>query len=74
MEKENETACHRQFHAPLRGKLKVKGYEVIGEWGCAGFNTNAFLKYFGGVNKGRPNDRDLALAEAFAREIKEKCI
>lgn len=61
-------------HAPLREKLLAKGYEVIGEFNCAGFNTNVFLKYFGGVNKGRPDDRDLALAEAFARGLKEKVL
>jgi len=56
-------------HAPLRDKLQVKGYEVIGEFNCAGFNTNLFLKYFGGLNKGRPDANDLARAEAFAREL-----
>lgn len=59
----------RRDHTALREKLQAKGYTVIGEWGCAGFNTNAFLKYFGGVNKGRPNASDLARAEAFARGL-----
>ena len=57
-------------HTPLREKLQAKGYEVIGEFNCAGFNTNVFLKYFGGVNKGRPDNRDLAQAEKFARGLK----
>jgi flavodoxin len=61
-------------HTPLREKLRAKGYEVIGECGCAGFNTNVFLKYFGGVNKGRPDAQDLALAEEFARGLKEKAL
>ncbi len=59
-------------HSPLREKLKSKGYEVIGEFICAGFNTNAFLKWFGGLNKGRPNADDLRHAEKFARNLKEK--
>jgi hypothetical protein len=25
---------------------------VIGEFGCAGWNTNSFLRFFGGLNKG----------------------
>ena len=62
----------RKDHAPLRDKLRAKGYEVIGEFNCAGFNTNVFLKYFGGVNKGRPDARDLALAEEFARGLMDK--
>jgi len=59
-------------HSQIREKLKAKGYTVIGEFGSAGWNTNSFLKYFGGLNKGRPNAEDLKNAEAFAREMKEK--
>jgi flavodoxin len=59
-------------HAQLRDKLRAKGYTVLGEFGCAGWNTNSFLKYFGGLNKGRPNAEDIGHAEAFAREMMEK--
>ena len=53
-------------HAALREKLAAKGCLVVGEFNCAGFNDNSFLKLFGGMNRGRPNQDDLALAEAFA--------
>ncbi len=53
-------------HAEMRQKLRLKGYTVTGEFGCAGWNTNSFLEYFGGINKGRPDAGDLANAEAFA--------
>jgi len=59
-------------HSQIRKKLRAKGYTVIGEFGCAGWNTNVFLKYFGGLNKGRPNAEDLRNAETFARDMKEK--
>jgi hypothetical protein len=59
-------------HAGIREKLTAKGYPVIGEFGCAGWNTNSFLKYFGGINKGRPDAGDLRNAEAFARDVSEK--
>jgi flavodoxin len=59
-------------HSRLREKLQAKGYSVIGEFGCAGWNTNSFLKYIGGLNKGRPNAEDLKRAEEFARNLKEK--
>jgi flavodoxin len=59
-------------HAALREKLESKGYEIIGEFNCAGFNTNGFLKFFGGFNKGRPDDEDLENAEEFAEEMKLK--
>jgi flavodoxin len=59
-------------HAALREKLASRGYTVVGEFGCAGHNTNSFLKAFGGVNKGRPDAGDLADAEEFARVLKKK--
>lgn len=59
-------------HSQIREKLKAKGYVVIGEFGCAGWNTNSFLRFFGGLNKGRPNAEDLKNAEAFARDMMEK--
>jgi flavodoxin len=68
--------ANREFieknHQQIREKLHAKGYTVIGEFGCAGWNTNSFLKYFGGLNKGRPDADDLKNAEAFARDMKEK--
>jgi len=57
-------------HAPLREKLQSKGYRIVDEFICAGFNTNKFLKYFGGINKGRPNAEDLRHAEEFASKLK----
>jgi flavodoxin len=68
--------ANREFieknHQQIREKLKAKGYTVIGEFGCAGWNTNSFLKYFGGLNKGRPNTENLRNAETFARDMKQK--
>jgi flavodoxin len=59
-------------HSALREKLQSKGYLVVDEFQCKGFNTNSFLKYFGGINKGRPNAEDLKLAEEFALKLKGK--
>ncbi len=58
-------------HLQLREKLSAKGYKIIGEFGCAGFNTNSFLKLFGGINRGRPDTGDLKNAEDFARNLIE---
>ena len=57
-------------HSQIRKKLQEKGYMIIGEFGCAGWNTNSFLKYFGGLNKGKPDAEDLRNAEEFANTIK----
>ena len=57
-------------HTTLKETLQSKGFTIVGEFGCAGFNTNKFLKYFGGINKGRPNSEDLKQAEEFASKLK----
>jgi flavodoxin len=59
-------------HLALREKLQAKGYLIADEFQCKGFNTNSFLKYFGGINKGRPNEEDLKHAEEFAQNLKSK--
>lgn len=59
-------------HTTLKETLQSKGYTIVDEFGCAGFNTNVFLKYFGGLNKGRPNEEDLKHAEEFAQNLKKK--
>lgn len=59
-------------HSQIRKKLQEKGYTIIGEFGCAGWNTNSFLRFFGGLNKGRPNADDILNAEAFARDMMAK--
>jgi len=58
-------------HSLLREKLQSKGYMIVDEFSCKGFNTNSFLKYFGGMNKGRPNAKDLKHAEKFAQNLKQ---
>ncbi len=58
-------------HSPLREKLRSKGYMIVDEFTCAGFNTNSFLRFFGGINKGRPNAEDLKHAEEFAQNLKQ---
>lgn len=62
----------KKDHALLREKLETKGYNIIDEFSCKGFNTNLFLKYIGGMNKGRPNRADFEDAQAFAQALKEK--
>jgi len=60
-----------QDHSTLREKLQSKGYMIVDEFSCKGFNTNSFLKLFGGMNKGRPNALDLKDAEEFAQNLKQ---
>jgi flavodoxin len=61
-------------HSHLKEKLQSKGYLIVDEFQCKGFNTNSFLKYFGGINKGRPNAEDLKYAEEFATNLKQNVL
>lgn len=56
-------------HEALRERLIAHGCEVVGEFNCRGFNDNSFLFLFGGMNKGHPDPRDIARAEAFADSL-----
>ena len=60
-----------KFHTALKEKLQSKGYTVVDEFNCKGFNTNRIYGRFGGMNKGRPNAEDLRHAEEFALKLKQ---
>ena len=56
-------------HKALRTILENKGFNIIGDFGCKGYNTNSILKYFGGMNKGSPNNEDIKNAEIFGEKL-----
>lgn len=59
-----------QLHSALRKKLQSKGYKIVDEFNCAGFDTFGPLRLVGGIKKGRPNAEDLKQAEEFASKLK----
>jgi flavodoxin len=59
-------------HSTLREKLQSKGYVIVDDFQCKGFNTNSFMKYLGGMNKGRPNAEDLQHVKEFAEVLKQE--
>jgi flavodoxin len=58
------------FDKPLKERLQQKGFDIIGEFSCRGLDTYRATKLVGGINKGRPNAKDLKQAEDFARSLK----
>jgi flavodoxin len=58
------------FDKPLKERLQRKGFDIIGEFSCRGLDTYRATKLVGGVNRGRPNAKDLKQAEDFARGLK----
>jgi len=60
------------FDKPLKEKLQRKGFNIIGQFSCRGYDTSQAAMVVGGVNKGRPDARDLQRAEDFARSLKNR--
>jgi len=61
-----------KHHAALKEKLVNRGFSVVDEFCCKGWDTVGPLKLFGGINKGRPDENDLAAARVFAQGLKNK--
>jgi len=62
----------KMHHTALKEKLADRGFVVVDEFCCKGWDTVGPLKLFGGINKGKPDENDLAAARAFARGLKNK--
>ncbi len=58
-------------HKTVRKILKNKGFKVIGELDCLGYDDYGPLKLIGGINKGRPDEKDKKRAKDFAEKIKK---
>ena len=55
-------------HKSFTASLVEKGFNVIGEFSCLGFDTALSTE---GINKGRPNTDDLQKAVRFAKSLKK---
>jgi flavodoxin len=60
------------FDKPLKQRLQRKGFDIIGEFSCRGYDTSQAAMIIGGVNKGRPHAKDLKQAEDFAKSLKSR--
>lgn len=59
----------KAWHAPLKSLLGRKGFEVVGEFSCRGFDTWGPLWLTGGLNRNHPDEMDLERAREFARKL-----
>lgn len=59
-------------HRALRARLEGKGFVIVGEFSSYAWDTFFLLRLIGGINKGRPNEDDLAKAENFAKSLANK--
>lgn len=59
------SACHKI----LKRQLLRKEFNVIGEFSCKGFDDYGPFKLIGGINKNKPDEKDLDNAKKFAIEL-----
>jgi flavodoxin len=57
-------------HKSLKELLVNRGFSIVDEFSCKGWDTFGPMKLIGGINKGRPDENDLEEARVFARGLK----
>ncbi len=57
-------------HRRLKKALRRRGFAIVDEFSCKGYDTYGPLKLIGGINKDRPDRDDLAEARRFAGELR----
>jgi hypothetical protein len=57
------------WHGPFKQELARKGFDIIGEFHCRGFDAWGPLWLVGGINRRHPDERDLSRATEFAHRI-----
>ena len=58
-----------KYAKKFTGYLQTRGFTVLGEFECKGFDTFGPFKLFGGLGKGHPDDKELADGVAFIKTI-----
>ncbi len=59
----------RTWHRPLKADLERKGFDVVGEFHCRGFDNWGPLWLAGGINRHHPDALDLQRAAEFAGRL-----
>ncbi|MEY8016966.1 flavodoxin family protein [Mycobacterium servetii] len=60
------------YSKTLRKPLAAKGFEVLDSFSCRGFDTVGPFGLVGGINRGRPDERDLDRAAEFAERLHKR--
>ena len=60
------------WHKPLHRLLNRKGFRVVGEFSCGGYDTWGPLWLIAGLNRTHPDERDLDRAKVFSAGIARK--
>ena len=57
---------------PIEKMLTKKGFNIIGEFSCFGYNTWFLAPFFRRQHKGKPDSEDFQRAKEFVKSLKEK--
>lgn len=57
------------YHRTLRKKLIDRECEIIGEFSCKGFDNWGLARWWGGINKKKPDTEDIRDAKIFAQSL-----
>ena len=60
---------NKDYSQNIRKILEDKGCISLGTYGCIGFDTYGPMKLIGGINKGHPDEADIAGAVSFYASI-----
>ena len=60
------------YHRKLRAILEGKGYKMVGEFACKGFDTYGPWGRLGGIARGHPDAPDLERARLFAVSLTQR--
>ncbi len=60
----------KSYLASMRETAARKDCQVLGAYSCRGFDTFGPFKLVGGINKGRPNEEDIAGAVRFFEKLR----
>ena len=59
----------KRYNRRLMAVLEEKGYHLLGDFACKGYDTCGPLKWLGGIAKGRPGEKEIREARLFIRRI-----
>ncbi|NLY08610.1 MAG: flavodoxin [Tissierellia bacterium] len=58
-----------KYEKMMEQLLTKQGFNVMGHFCCLGFDTFGPYKLIGGLNKGKPNEKDLEKAKEFIKSL-----
>lgn len=68
----NTYGALRAIQKDVKKIIADKQCELIGYFGCRGYDTYGILKYVGGIAKGHPNQKDIENVKKFLKNIINK--